>query len=1596
MSIFFRREFYSKTASLLLALAFLAESTLAPILLSLPQTVSAQTASSITISRSPTTLATNPYSSATNPYKAGDFTTLSSTNPSWIFAADYTGTGYNQIGTNAPRTFTFSTRQLAESGACNASTGQCNIPGNWDASSLTCPADVTGVQQMKEWYTAAGLTSNTLTWYFECSATNVPATRTPIGYLDGINTTGIAFGWALDPDSSATSISVHFYIDGAAGGGGTFAGSAVANISRPDLNAIGYPGNHGFDFSIPAQWRDGRQHALYVHGIDLSGDGSKNVLIGGVPKTFTLGSVQVSNSPVLSIAPTTITQGGSFTGSVTGAAPNTVIRIFAKGPDGVTAEDASGTTNSSGSFSRIYNTSGWTAGTYQGWVMVNGVQSNTVSYAVSLAVSGKLYIQPERIELNIGKSVEVRASLAPACPSGADCIQSLRDITNQAQWSSSNPAVVELGSPPGGIVNNVALGKSAGMATITATYQGHAAQAQVSVVSTGVNNPVQFLSATSIVQGGSFTGAVTGAAPNAVVRLFGKGPDGVTAEDAFGTTDSLGSFARTYITTGWVLGNYQSWASVNEVQSNIASFTITASTSTPPVTGRLAPTPTTAPMATLTLEREQEQVLPNQPISFKGTLDSTQVLFPQGSALFIAFPEKTRLEEIEIDGRGLSTALMISNAVGHTKIMFSSLGLYEGKHSFRIVLRNEVSSVPQLDRNIAVWVSVIDANNKLLLKGRTASTMVAHLPTEVIGKGVSLTVPRTITGWSSSGSCCWSSVGFPLLESGASTVPGSTYSIYDKKTYFPIREFSFGEADITRGPFFTPNQVPLLPENIAFTMLPGDASMQRIALSLKQFSDPLSREFITAQYQYILGRDPSSEEMARHIPKFTQWRNPLANLMEVYNRRSDVRQAVMVSRDRNIGGSNDGSPRSSWDKLLEWVANYGWKEEPLLASFKPQTGFDNGWQLFKELWEKYAPLVSLDSMDGEQWLARFEADTRGNPVAAIAYLCYTSNLNHKGSQQDRKTSIDFDFCWKNDPLVRHTAILWAKDSGWAYNHIFREHYADGEHGGGLMGVSLEPINPSGPILAQMFGPGKYPEFAQESAMHYPPAQLYYDLISSTEYASSIQQRFRTNIDSIYRLFFSRPATESDIAWVKNKFIGGIASYEFSDSKVFGFDRRWSWINEQWEPNGGLIASNFEYLEDEAFLKNSRFITDPVYGIRYIQGEIDAVSSRLVEMIERTGRAELYQGDNFKRIISGLYRLYLRRNPTDAEVETWRSSKKDFGKIEMDMNQSKEYAKDPAPEVAIKSLYRNYLGKDPSDAEIASWTGKSISTVANALGQLAEVRSYAQQHPENAYIFPIKHIKMVKCGFFCSIFKLRLTSLTMLIPGYGMIINTAINLGYGISGAVSGPQAAGKIMSIVLNSISRGFNEVGFNGKTFVQWVSIARSMAGQAGGVFSAMNLFENADPTILEGFRTMAVAPQTPQSNAFAQTIQQTYPGLASPFAAIAGLFAVKPEVSTGRIAQIDVSSHYGSGVVAKNSAVTVAKVQFAKTLKQGSRGAEVLKLQKLLGEMDLAFLPEYQTGYYGAKTVAAVKRFQKRNGLEQVGFIGAKTRALLNSIAR
>lgn len=85
---------------------------------------------------------------------------------------------------------------------------------------------------------------------------------------------------------------------------------------------------------------------------------------------------------------------------------------------------------------------------------------------------------------------------------------------------------------------------------------------------------------------------------------------------------------------------------------------------------------------------------------------------------------------------------------------------------------------------------------------------------------------------------------------------------------------------------------------------------------------------------------------------------------------------------------------------------------------------------------------------------------------------------------------------------------------------------------------------------------------------------------------------------------------------------------------------------------------------------------------------------------------------------------------------------------------------------------------------------------------------------------------------------------------------------------------------------------------------------------------------------------------------------------------------------------------VLLPTTVVFAEDFQFSITLKRGSTNQDVLRLQEFLKTMPVVYPEGLVTGYFGPLTEKAIKRFQAKYGIEQVGIVGPKTRAQLNSL--
>ena len=92
--------------------------------------------------------------------------------------------------------------------------------------------------------------------------------------------------------------------------------------------------------------------------------------------------------------------------------------------------------------------------------------------------------------------------------------------------------------------------------------------------------------------------------------------------------------------------------------------------------------------------------------------------------------------------------------------------------------------------------------------------------------------------------------------------------------------------------------------------------------------------------------------------------------------------------------------------------------------------------------------------------------------------------------------------------------------------------------------------------------------------------------------------------------------------------------------------------------------------------------------------------------------------------------------------------------------------------------------------------------------------------------------------------------------------------------------------------------------------------------------------------------------------------------------------------------SSFSSPSVSTIKQAVPTVVPSFTYTLSKGMHNSQVTKLQQILARYSEIYPEGLITGYFGVATESAVKRFQERYSLNQVGYVGPGTRKLLNSL--
>lgn len=104
----------------------------------------------------------------------------------------------------------------------------------------------------------------------------------PIGHHDEA-TCSLIRGWVCDPDNYSAPVTVHFYVDGPAGQGGSYVDQTTASITREAAvgQMCGGYRAHGFSWRVPQSLRNGATRSIYAHAINIGGGSNPVILDSG-------------------------------------------------------------------------------------------------------------------------------------------------------------------------------------------------------------------------------------------------------------------------------------------------------------------------------------------------------------------------------------------------------------------------------------------------------------------------------------------------------------------------------------------------------------------------------------------------------------------------------------------------------------------------------------------------------------------------------------------------------------------------------------------------------------------------------------------------------------------------------------------------------------------------------------------------------------------------------------------------------------------------------------------------------------------------------------------------------------------------------------------------------------------------------------------------------------------------------------------------------------------------------------------------------------------------------------------------------------------
>src|SRR3989344_1292927 len=406
----------------------------------------------------------------------------------------------------------------------------------------------------------------------------------PRGYIESSNY-ACCRRWAQDQDIPDSPIYVHIYIDKppTATDFSGYVGMVSAKDYRSDLCTNIGSCSHGYSFTLPTTFKDGKTHTVYVYGIDEDGIGAHNIALTPYSSTSnTFKYLAPTGAPTItSISPSS--GSGSVPITITGTGFNaTQNLVFLGGIGGLCGLSYLTSTASGTSIACTLGLGRWSTGTYS--LTVKNVTTGLTSTGVNFTVNSSEALSPEVLSITtVSPTSGIAGSTLTLTGTGFDANPSVR-------FSGTSGAYATVSSYTStSIVATVPTLAPGSYSVYASNASGNSASLTYSITASTGAPTITSISPSS--GSGSVPITITGTGFNATQNLvFLGGIGGLCGLSYLTSTASGTSIACTLGLGGWSTGTYS--LTVKNVTTGLTSTGVNFTVSAPRVLSITTVSPT--------------------------------------------------------------------------------------------------------------------------------------------------------------------------------------------------------------------------------------------------------------------------------------------------------------------------------------------------------------------------------------------------------------------------------------------------------------------------------------------------------------------------------------------------------------------------------------------------------------------------------------------------------------------------------------------------------------------------------------------------------------------------------------------------------------------------------------------------------------------------------------------------------------------------------------------------------------------------------------------------------------------------------------------